>query len=79
MADDNQNNEFLNWIQELGEFQESDLDQRQQARESDRFLLDKDGQWEESVSRALDSQKRPRYTFDQVVRQQKNWPRPMKA
>jgi len=67
MADDKDNNEYLNWIQQLGEFQESDLDQRQQAREADRFLLDKDGQWEESVARSLDSQKRPRYTFDQVT------------
>ena len=67
MADNKDNNEYLSWIQELGDFQESDLDQRQQARECDRFLLDKDGQWEESVARALDSQKRPRYTFDQVT------------
>lgn len=67
MADNKDNNEHLSWIQELGKFQESDLDQRQQARESDRFLLDKDGQWEESVARSLDSQKRPRYTFDQVT------------
>lgn len=55
------------WIQELGEFQESDQDQRQQARDCDRFLLDKDGQWEESVAKTLDSQKRPRYTFDQTT------------
>lgn len=67
MADDKDNDEYLSWIQELGDFQESDLDQRQQARESDRFLLEKDGQWEESVARSLDSQKRPRYTFDQVT------------
>jgi len=67
MADNKENNEYLSWIQELKDFQESDLDQRQQARESDRFLLDKDGQWEESVARSLDSQKRPRYTFDQVT------------
>ena len=67
MADNKDNNEYLSWIQELGDFQKSDLDQRQQARECDRFLLDKDGQWEESVARALDSQKRPRYTFDQVT------------
>mgnify|MGYP000727372151 CR=1 FL=1 len=67
MADNKDNDEYLSWIQELGEFQQSDLDQRQQARECDRFLLDKDGQWEESVARSLDSQKRPRYTFDQVT------------
>jgi len=67
MADDKDNDEYLSWIQELKDFQQSDLDQRQQARESDRFLLDKDGQWEESVARSLDSQKRPRYTFDQVT------------
>lgn len=67
MEDNKDNNEHLSWIQQLGEFQESDLDQRQQARECDRFLLDKDGQWEESVARSLDSQKRPRYTFDQVT------------
>ncbi len=64
---DTENNEHTAWIQELGEFQESDLDQRQQARECDRFLLDKDGQWEESIARTLDSQKRPRYTFDQTT------------
>ncbi len=67
MADNKDNNEYLSWVQELQGFQESDLDQRQQAREADRFLLDKDGQWEESVARQLDSQKRPRYTFDQVT------------
>ena len=67
MAADKDSDEYLGWIQELGDFQESDLDQRQQARESDRFLLEKDGQWEESVARSLDSQKRPRYTFDQVT------------
>lgn len=67
MADSKDNNEYLSWMQQLGEFQESDLDQRQQARESDRFLLEKDGQWEETVARSLDSQKRPRYTFDQVT------------
>lgn len=63
-SDEDQHN---GWIQELGEFQESDLDQRQQAREADRFLLDKDGQWEENVARSIDSQNRPRYTFDQVT------------
>ena len=61
------NSEHNGWIQELSEFQTSDLDQRQQARECDRFLLDKDGQWEESVARTLDTQKRPRYTFDQTT------------
>ena len=59
--------EHLAWLKQLSDFQQSDLDQRQQARECDRFLLDKDGQWEESVARILDSQKRPRYTFDQVT------------
>jgi hypothetical protein len=67
MADDKDNNEHLTWCNQLSDFQQSDLDQRQQARECDRFLLDKDGQWEESVARSLDSQKRPRYTFDQVT------------
>tara|TARA_R110000868_G_scaffold210375_1_gene460371 strand:+ start:8538 stop:10655 length:2118 start_codon:yes stop_codon:yes gene_type:complete len=61
------NGEHSAWVQELGDFQSSDLDQREQARECDRFLLDKDGQWEESVARTLDSQKRPRYTFDQTT------------
>lgn len=55
------------WLDELGKLQESDLDQRQDAREADRFILDKDGQWEEGVARTLDTQKRPRYTFDQVT------------
>jgi len=67
MAEDKDNNEHLTWCNQLSDFQQSDLDQRQQARECDRFLLDKDGQWEESVARSLDSQKRPRYTFDQVT------------
>jgi hypothetical protein len=67
MADKKDNNEHLTWITQLSDFQQSDLDQRQQARECDRFLLDKDGQWEESVARSLDAQKRPRYTFDQVT------------
>ena len=67
MADEKDNNEHLEWLNQLSDFQQSDLDQRQQARECDRFLLDKDGQWEESVARSLDSQKRPRYTFDQVT------------
>jgi hypothetical protein len=67
MAEDKDNNEHLTWCNQLSDFQQSDLDQRKQARECDRFLLDKDGQWEESVARSLDSQKRPRYTFDQVT------------
>jgi hypothetical protein len=67
MAKEKDKNLHLSWIQELGECQESDLDQRQQARESDRFLLDKDGQWENDIARQLDSQKRPRYTFDQTT------------
>ena len=67
MADDKDNNEHLTWLNQLSDYQQSDLDQRQQARECDRFLLDKDGQWEESVAKSLDAQKRPRYTFDQVT------------
>ena len=67
MADYKDNNEHLTWLNQLSDYQQSDLDQRQQARECDRFLLDKDGQWEESVARSLDAQKRPRYTFDQVT------------
>ena len=59
--------EWRGWLQQLGDYQESDLDQRQQAREADRFLLDKDGQWEESIARNIDSQKRPRYTFDHTT------------
>ena len=58
---------WRDYQQELKEFQEADLDQREQARECDRFLLEKDGQWEEHVARTLDSQKRPRYTFDKVT------------
>ena len=67
MADDKDKDEHLTWLNQLSDYQQSDLDQRQQSRECDRFLLDKDGQWEESVARSLDSQKRPRYTFDQVT------------
>lgn len=67
MAKQTEKEQWLSWQQELKTFQEGDLDQRQQSREADRFLLDKDGQWEENVKRNLDSQKRPRYTFDQVT------------
>ena len=59
--------EVRGWLDELSEFQEADRDQRENAREADRFLLEKDGQWEESIARTLDSQKRPRYTFDQTT------------
>jgi len=55
------------YMEELKKWQESDLDQREQGREADRFLLDKDGQWEDSIRRQLDSQQRPRYTFDKVT------------
>ena len=62
------NNElWRDWCQELKGFQESDLDQREQAREADMFLLDKDGQWEDDIARNLDAQGRPRYTFDKVT------------
>lgn len=67
MADDKENKEHLSWLNQLSNFQKSDLDQREQARESDRFLLDKDGQWDDATIRQLDSQQRPRYTFDQVT------------
>lgn len=59
--------DFQNWMQELKEWQESDVDQRENARECDRFLLEKDGQWEDDIARTLDSQKRPRYTFDKCT------------
>lgn len=55
------------WLKQLGDIQTSDLDQREQARESDHFLLDKDGQWELHVAKTLDNQNRPRYTFDKVT------------
>lgn len=64
MKDDNL---YRSWHQQLKDDQESDTDQRDQARESDCFLLDKDGQWEDKVARNLDSQQRPRYTFDKVT------------
>jgi len=60
-------NEFQGWMQQLKENQESDVDQRENARECDRFLLDKDGQWEDEIAQTLDSQKRPRYTFDKIT------------
>lgn len=59
--------EYNVWCQELKDFQQSDLDQRDQARESDLFLLDKDGQWEDNVRRRLDAAGRPRYTFDKIT------------
>lgn len=67
MATEKDNNTHNAWLQQLGDYQESDLDQRDQAREADHFLLDKDGQWEYNVAKTLDSQNRPRYTFDKVT------------
>jgi hypothetical protein len=58
-------NKHLAWIEQLKELQESDRDQRLQALESDAFLLEKDGQWEDSVVRNM--QGRPRYTFDKIT------------
>ena len=58
---------YLDYMQELKDWQESDVDQREDAREADRFLLEKDGMWEDYIRRRLDSQKRPRYTFDRVT------------
>ena len=60
-------NRHLTWINELKKLQESDRDQREQAREADAFLLEKDGQWESDIARQLDSAKRPRYTFDKIT------------
>ncbi|CAM0101169.1 putative portal protein [Vibrio phage 340E47.2] len=62
-----QDDTFRTYMEELGDWQEADLDQRQQAREADRFMLDKDGQWEDSIRRQIDSQQRPRYTFDKTT------------
>lgn len=67
MPKEDEKNEHLAWLKELGDAQEADLDQRQHARECDRFVLDKDGQWEERIARRLDSEKRPRYTFDETT------------
>lgn len=69
MADkkDRNNEEYLDWMQELKDWQESDVDQREDAREADRALLEKDGMWEDYIRRRLDSQKRPRYTFDKIT------------
>lgn len=61
------NEQWREWSEELGKWQQADLDQRQDARDADRFLLDKDGQWEDSIRRQLDSQQRPRYTFDKIT------------
>jgi len=69
MADKEQENRetFRTWMEELKGDQESDSDQRENSKECDRFLLDKDGQWEDDIARTLDSQNRPRYTFDKVT------------
>ncbi len=67
MAKQKDNNEHSAWLQQLGSYQESELDQREQARDADHFLLDKDGQWEIHVAKTLDDQRRPRYTFDKVT------------
>lgn len=58
---------YKDWCEELKRWQSSDLDQRNQARKADSFLLDKDGQWEPRIASALDAQRRPRYTFDKVT------------
>lgn len=63
----NNDEQWRDWVQELKTFQESDRDQREQANESDYFLLEKDGQWESRIAEELDSQKRPRYTFDKIT------------
>lgn len=63
----NQDEHYKDWCEELKKWQQSDLDQRQQAREADYFLLEKDGQWEPNIAARLDAQKRPRYTFDKVT------------
>ena len=67
MANEKELSTHRAWLQQLSDYQQSDLDQREQARESDHFLLDKDGQWELKVAKSLDSQQRPRYTFDKVT------------
>lgn len=59
--------EFLASLQELGAYQDADRDMRELMREQDAFVLDKDGQWEEHVARQMDSNRRPRYTFDQTT------------
>lgn len=58
---------YTSWLEELKDFQESDFDQREMARECDSFLLDPDGQWEERVRHSLDAANRPRYTFDKIT------------
>lgn len=44
--------------------QGDDHDMREQAREADRFCLNKDGQWQDSVVNAMGN--RPRFTFDKT-------------
>lgn len=44
--------------------QTDDHDMREQAREADRFCLNKDGQWQDSVVNAMGN--RPRFTFDKT-------------
>ena len=44
--------------------QSSEHDLREQAREADSFVLDKDGQWQDSVVQAMGN--RPRFTLDKV-------------
>ena len=67
MPNDKEINIHKAWLEQLSDCQTSELDQREQARDADHFLLDKDGQWELHVSKTLDSQGRPRYTFDKVT------------
>lgn len=56
--------DHLNSLTQLQKAQEDDKDCRDKAREQDSFVLEPDGQWEPNVARAIDSARRPRYTFD---------------
>ena len=51
-------------LEQLRKGQDSDIDQREQVRDSDHFLNKKDGQWEPWIIERFRG--RPRYTFDRT-------------
>lgn len=54
-------------LEQLKISQDSDRDQREQARECEHFIYKKDGQWEPGIVERFNRYKRPRYTFDRTT------------
>lgn len=60
-------NEHSAVLEQLKISQDSDRDQREQARECEHFIYKKDGQWEPGIVERFSRYKRPRYTFDRTT------------